>query len=623
MYRVKRFLIGLFGAAACLMAAIPVYAQQGQGQASITLTNCGAADCYTHDNKWEIAKTADGSGVVNGVGKVTWTITATKDSSSASEFSVHGGLTVTNTGSAPATIGNIVINLQKPRTGGNTGACKNIPWVSVAADVATATSDPDDNDDAANIVAAASQEVQACNASLQGASNYLVSGAQGTFKETPGSGFVEFTDASNNSLFSLVPQPVIAVGASITLLYHADFNIASTADPNPPAGAVLLAPGTSLRVEAIVSFGNSGARGGSGSSANNIDVNGDSVLDSVAGDDLLVDQLGADDGDEKNVRSVPCRTTMPALPATPTEANDSVTIADTVSTTGTVTSSNPVGFDQIPTTTSVGGSWEVSVDVDGGADGGQVCNEATLDGAAIEGTLNVIVGYTTGVVGIDPITGDPIEGQVPVYAKYSCATAADDSASACVEVGTTTDELLKDGDYCSYSQGGYQGGGVPGQFFVANFITAFPTGLTIGINDGAGPRHHALWNATELGRSQLQTFIGGGGPSVALTADVVDASSVSGGALAKQTAALSLNVGFSGISPIPAGFGGLVLTGTGGSLDGQTISQILAAANSALGGNGLPSGYSFGDLNTLIENLNLSFHNCLLSAWGASHLSKP
>ena len=236
MYGVKRFLIGLFGAAACLMAAIPVYAQQSQGQASITLTNCGAKDCYTHDNKWELTKTVTGNTVTDGTGTVTWTITATKDSSSASEFSVHGGLTVTNTGSAPATIGNIVINLQKPRTGANTGACKNIPWVSVAADVATATSDPDDPADAANIVASQSQEVPACNAA-QGPSNYGISGAKGTFKETGGSGFVEFTDASNNTLFSLVPQPVIPVGQSITLLYHAEFNIASTADPNPPAGA--------------------------------------------------------------------------------------------------------------------------------------------------------------------------------------------------------------------------------------------------------------------------------------------------------------------------------------------------------------------------------------------------
>ena len=140
-------------------------------------------------------------------------------------------------------------------------------------------------------------------------------------------------------------------------------------------------------------------------------MNGDGVDDNVAADGLAVGELGADDGDEKNVRSVPCRTTMLALPATPTEANDSVTIADTVSTTGTVTSSNPVGFDQIPTMTSGGGSWEVSVDVDGGADGGQVCNEATLDGAAIEGTLNVIVGYTTGVVGTDPITGNRSMGR--------------------------------------------------------------------------------------------------------------------------------------------------------------------------------------------------------------------
>jgi hypothetical protein len=496
--------------------------------------------------------------------------------------------------------------------------------VSVAADVATATSDDEDDNDAANIVASASQEVQACNASLQGASNYLVSGAQGTFKETAGSGFVEFTDASDNSLFSLVPQPVIPVGGSITLLYHAVFNIASTADPNPPAGAVLLAPGTSLRVEAIVSFGNSGARGGSGSSANNIDVNGDGAVDSVAADGLAVSELGADDGDEKNVRSVPCRTPMPALPATPTEANDSVTIADTVSTTGTVTSSNPVGFAQIPTTTSVGGEWEVSVDVDGGTDGGQVCNEVTLDGKAIEGPLNVIVGYTTGVVGTDPVTGNPIEGQVPVYAKYSCAAAADDSASACVPVGTIPDEL-KDGDFCSFSQGGYGGNGAPYDLLAANFAAIYPSYVEVGI-PGVGGSSMQFTSALKV-----QDYLPAGGGANKLTVDLVNQTSSSSGQFGGQALALKLNIALSDKGVTNSGFGDLYYCDATSSLNGKTVRQILAVKETALGGGALPSGYtSYATIAELAANLDLSFDGknaanptCgVLSAWAANHLSK-
>ena len=277
------------------------------------------------------------------MGTVTWTITATKDSSAAATFTVHGGLTIYNSGTGPATIGNIVVNLQKPNSQKISG--KNVPWVSVAADVANATLG--DAATTANVVAAGSAESQPFNAAF-GAGNYTVSGTRGTFSETSGSGPLNFTDASNNTIFSIVPQPVIAVGQSVTLLYEASF-----------ATSVLPAAGTPLRVEALVTFGNAGARGGSGSSTTNIDVNGDGVVDNTTA--LQAGELGANDADEANVRTVPCRVTLAPLPAAPEEANDSVTVTDSgVTTIGTVTTSNPAGFDVFPATTSISSFWDVS-----------------------------------------------------------------------------------------------------------------------------------------------------------------------------------------------------------------------------------------------------------------------
>src|SRR5262249_50287311 len=229
-----RQLVPVLVAALAVMAIGPTgaFAQQ----ASITLTNCDAKYCYTHDNTWDLTKTADDSAVdqTTGTGTVTWTINATKDTSAAATFTVHGGLTVTNTGSAPATIGNIVVNLQKPNS---PKQGSNASHVSIAADVANATNG--DAATSANIVAAASQENAATNAAW-GTNNYTVSGAQGTFTETACSGKLEFTDASNNTLFSLVPQPVIPVGGSVSLLYHAEFKTNCL----PPAG-------TALRVEVL------------------------------------------------------------------------------------------------------------------------------------------------------------------------------------------------------------------------------------------------------------------------------------------------------------------------------------------------------------------------------------
>src|SRR5206468_10344949 len=165
----------------------------------------------THNSLWTLTKEVTGNTVTNGTGTITWTITATK-SDGGTSFSVHGGLTIYNSGTAPATIGNIVVNLQKPAAKNK----QNAPWVSIAADVADATSG--DAATSANIAAAGSAENATVNAA-QGPPNYTVSGAKGTFTQSAGSGLLEFKDASNNTIFSLNPQPVIPVNQSITLLY--------------------------------------------------------------------------------------------------------------------------------------------------------------------------------------------------------------------------------------------------------------------------------------------------------------------------------------------------------------------------------------------------------------------
>jgi hypothetical protein len=546
-------------------------------QASLTLTNADAKYCYTHNNTWTLTKEVTGNTIENGVGTVTWTITAAKDSSGNPTFTVYGGLTITNSGSAPATIGNIVINLQKP-------AAKNpqkTPWVSIAADVADAT-----NGDAATsamIVARASQENAVTNAA-QGPPNYTVSGAKGTFTETAGSGALNFTDAMNNTVFSLVPQPVIPAGQSITLLYSAGFS-----------PSILPAAGTPLRVEALVSFGNAGGRGGSGASATNIDINGNGMIDS----------------DEANVRTVVSRVTTAPLPIAPEECNDSVTVTDPgVTTSGTVTTSNPVGFDQFPATVNATTNWMVSVDVNSGVNGGQVCNQADLAGMACGGTLTVIVGYL-----------DPPLNTMPIYATYECAPAAEASDSACVEVsppgggGGCPPGAFCNGQYCTYSQGGYGGPGAPFQLLNNNFAAVFPSGVEVG-TPGAGGNSMRFTSA-----AAVQAYLPAGGPSGALTGDLVNPVSSSSGVFGGQVLTLKINVAFSdfGATPNSTGnFGDLYYCNPGDSLHGMTVRQILAALETALGGGGLPSGHTFDSLNTLANNLNINaFHECEVGPFAA------
>jgi hypothetical protein len=207
-------------------------------------------------------------------------------------------------------------------------------------------------------------------------------------------------------------------------------------------------------------------------------------------------------------------------------------------------------------------------------------------------------------------------------------------ALACVSCDPDWDT----GDYCSYSKGYYH----DACDFFSNFFYNFPDGFTIGINDGAGNYHHAKWNNTTNGMNNLAGWLVSGGASGALTADTVDATSTSGGNLARQTAALTLNVSFND-SDILGGnrnyytrfgdlkmcnieegtvIGGWTLTSTQASnLNGETIRQILIDANKALGGQGLPCyAGSFSNLNDLTDALNTSLDECEPTAFADYYL---
>ena len=101
-------------------------------------------------------------------------------------------------------------------------------------------------------------------------------------------------------------------------------------------------------------------------------------------------------------------------------------------------------------------------------------------------------------------------------------------------------------------------------------------------------------------------------------------TSTSAGVFGGQVTALRLNVDFNDAGIIDGFLGsisGLVLQGTGGSLDGQTVAAILAAAEQALGGGALPAGYDHSSLNNLVDELNNAFDNCDPSDWAQIHLA--
>jgi hypothetical protein len=187
-----------------------------------------------------------------------------------------------------------------------------------------------------------------------------------------------------------------------------------------------------------------------------------------------------------------------------------------------------------------------------------------------------------------------------------------------------------DDAFCSYTPGGFQGGGVPGQIYANNFLTVFAGGLEVGqYNPGNGNSvpNGLRWDATTTGRANLKTFIAGGGPSGVIASDQLNPTTgFGGGSLANHAAALTLNIGFNNAGLLGSnmtGWANLVYINPGDSLSGRSITQILAAANDALAGLGLPAGYTFGSFVTLLDHLNSSWDNCLISGWASTHLFHP
>ena len=174
------------------------------------------------------------------------------------------------------------------------------------------------------------------------------------------------------------------------------------------------------------------------------------------------------------------------------------------------------------------------------------------------------------------------------------------------------------GDYCSYSQGGWGApphGNNPGQILVSNFPTVYPGGVTVG----------AGFSMTFSSASAVEAYLPATGTPGTLTGSLTNPTSTSAGVFGGQVLTLRLDVDFNNAGIIDGTKGSIALlklAGTGTSLDGQTVTQILAAAGTALGGGALPAGYTLSSLETLVDLLNNAFDNCVPSDWAQTHLTK-
>ena len=106
----------------------------------------------------------------------------------------------------------------------------------------------------------------------------------------------------------------------------------------------------------------------------------------------------------------------------------------------------------------------------------------------------------------------------------------------------------------------------------------------------------------------VQNYLPDGGTPTPLKRSFTDPLRTMSGAgtLGSQALALRLNIDFSNIGVFPGGLSNLVYTGAG-PLNGMTVAQIMVVTNIALGGGGLPAGVSYGDLASVLGNINGNF----------------
>ncbi|MFN0207093.1 MAG: hypothetical protein ACKVS6_12390 [Planctomycetota bacterium] len=181
-----------------------------------------------------------------------------------------------------------------------------------------------------------------------------------------------------------------------------------------------------------------------------------------------------------------------------------------------------------------------------------------------------------------------------------------------------------DPEYCSFTQGGWGSKGTgegnnPGKLLAQNFFNVYgPAGVEIGIHGSSG-KSVKFTNA-----AAIEAFLPAGGKAGKLKLDATNPKTTAAGVFAGQVLALQLNVDFSNAGITESGFGGLILTNTGNAaLDGNTIAEVLAAANIALGGGALPFGFTnISQLNDLVTKLNESFDNCKASDWAKGQLTE-
>jgi uncharacterized repeat protein (TIGR01451 family) len=158
-----------------------------------------------------------------------------------------------------------------------------------------------------------------------------------------------------------------------------------------------------------------------------------------------------------------------------------------------------------------------------------------------------------------------------------------------------------------------------GAILYNNFSTVYKSGFVeVGIPGTNG------FSMKFTSAKAAQAYLLASGAIGVLTADATNPTSSSSGVFGAQVLALELNVDYNDAGFMSSGgnlLGNLVYSDPASPLNGMTVRQILALANTALGGGNISGlGLTLSALSGAVDNLNNAFSDCKVSNWALAHL---
>jgi hypothetical protein len=193
------------------------------------------------------------------------------------------------------------------------------------------------------------------------------------------------------------------------------------------------------------------------------------------------------------------------------------------------------------------------------------------------------------------ITSPTTNGSCGEYPNTARADASNHDVVAASDITAVTGCET----FCTATQGGWgqdANGNNIGSLRDTYFSTVFPSGLVVG-----GAKTITLTSA-----AAVNAYLPAGGTPKKLTKNHSNPTKTESGVFGGQVTALKLNVAFSnaGVGGWQPSLSSAVVTVGPSAIVGMTVTQVLALAESVLGGGSLPSGVSISDLNSVVSRIN-------------------